>query len=78
MEEIISCPHCNEFIIINELNCKIFRHGVFKVTGVQIPPHSEKKMCDELANNGDIYGCGKPFKIDVINGKWVVSICEYI
>ena len=78
MEEIIKCPHCNEFVIINELNCKIFRHGVFKTSGEQIPPHLEKKKCDELETNGVIYGCGKPFKIDVVNGKWVVSICDYI
>ena len=40
---IVNCPHCNEFIIIEEINCKIFRHGVFKNTRIQIDPHSSKK-----------------------------------
>ena len=26
---VIECPHCNEPILIEQLNCKIFRHGVF-------------------------------------------------
>ena len=29
---IINCPHCNEEVLIfsYEINCGIFRHGVFK------------------------------------------------
>lgn len=77
MEEIIVCPHCHECIIINELNCCIFRHGVYK-SGLQIPPHLEKEKCDELVRNGEIYGCGKPFRITIVNGKWIVSKCDYI
>ena len=26
----IKCPHCSDFIYIEELNCSIFRHGVMK------------------------------------------------
>ncbi len=33
---IVLCPHCMEYIEILELNCKIFRHGVFKDSGKQI------------------------------------------
>lgn len=29
---IINCPHCNNLILIEELNCKIFRHDVIKET----------------------------------------------
>ena len=25
-EPILICPHCNEFIIIEQINCGIFRH----------------------------------------------------
>ena len=32
MEPIIICPNCNEFIIIEKLNCGIFRHGIIKET----------------------------------------------
>ena len=68
------CPHCGGMIIITEMNCKIFRHGVYKKTGKQIPPHASKLDCDTWVEKGDIWGCGKPFKIE--NEKAVV--CDYI
>ena len=74
-EIIINCPHCNQLIIIAELNCKIFRCGIYKNNFEQIDPHLNKIKCDELKNNDLIYGCGKPFQIDE-NNK--VIICEYI
>ena len=76
---IITCPHCNECIIIAELNCCIFRHGVFKSSGEQIPPHSPKTDCDEYVKQGIIYGCGKPFQIICgENGVYSVQTCDYI
>ena len=77
---IINCPHCNEFIIIfeNELNCKIFRHGVLKSNLQQIDQHLNKEDCDYLFNNNLIYGCGKPFKIEKNIDKYQVEICDYI
>lgn len=78
-EGIIQCPHCEEFVIIQELNCKIFRHGTLKTTNEQIPPHSSKDDCDKLFTTGQIYGCGKPFKIIVLDsGEWKIEICDYI
>ena len=74
-EMIINCPHCNQLIIIIELNCRIFRCGIYKNNFEQINPHSNKSICDELIINNLIYGCGKPFRIDN-NNK--VLICEYI
>ena len=74
-ELIINCPHCNIFIVIVKLNCKIFRCGVYKTNFEQINPHLHKTLCDELATNNLIYGCGKPFRIDD-NNK--VIICDYI
>ena len=71
---VIICPHCNEMVIIEQLNCAIFRHGVFKASGKQIPPHSSKEECDNWVKNNNIYGCGKPFKVE--EGKAV--ICDYI
>lgn len=70
----LTCPHCNGTVLIEELNCAIFRHGVFKKSGKQIPPHASKEDCDNWVKNNDIYGCGKPFK--VVEKKAV--ICEYI
>jgi hypothetical protein len=71
---IVNCPHCNQFIIIEQLNCCIFRHGVFMNTGEQIPPHLERNKCDQLVNERLIYGCGCPFKI--VNG--LAEKCDYI
>jgi len=61
---IIICPHCNENIIIKKLNCRIFRHGIFKSNMKQINPHCNEKYCTKLIKNNLIYGCGKQFKIN--------------
>lgn len=44
---IFICLHCNnEFIInINDFNCKILRHGVYKNNLQQINPHASKEEC---------------------------------
>jgi hypothetical protein len=77
----IECPHCLQYIIImkKEINCAIFRHGVLKSNGVQIPPHLPKILCDELVSKNLIYGCGKPFQL-VKNNKneFGPVICGYI
>ena len=78
MDSIVECPHCNEPIIIEKLNCGIFRHGIIKETGKQMDPHSVKIICDQLKSGDMIYGCGKPFRLDIRNGGYIVSICEYI
>ena len=89
MQNIIICPHCKEFIIIEKLNCGIFRHGIIKESMLQIDPHLNKKECDDLFNNNLIYGCGKPFQI-IINtadplslrrtseNNYSIKLCEYI
>lgn len=71
------CPHCQEFVWIQELNCGIFRHGVFKHNFEQIPPHASKEDCDRFVIQGQIYGCGKPFQI-TRTPDWKITICEYI
>jgi hypothetical protein len=72
----IKCPHCFLEILVNikEINCAIFRHGVYKHNMEQINPHLCKSECDRLFNENLIYGCGKPFKI--VNNEAI--ICEYI
>jgi hypothetical protein len=32
-----------------------------------------KIQCEQLVANGEIYGCGKPFKIEAINSSNVTS-----
>ena len=78
---IVTCPTCDQIIEIskNEVNCKIFRHGVYKSNFLQIDPHSSKEKCDELIRYKLIYGCGKPFKLIVMNdGSVTTEICDYI
>jgi hypothetical protein len=78
-ELIVECPHCKEPVIIEKLNCHIFRHGIIKQTGQQMDPHAPKNVCDDFFQKGLIFGCGKPFKIiKKEDGKHVSEICEYI
>jgi hypothetical protein len=78
MEQIITCPNCNEFVIIEKLNCGIFRHGIWKETGTQIDPHLCKEECDLLSTKNLIYGCGKPFQIITENEVCKIQKCGYI
>jgi len=78
MEPIITCPNCKEFIIVEKLNCGIFRHGIIKEDGKQMDPHLGKELCDFFIDNNLIYGCGKPFQILNENGVWKIQICDYI
>jgi len=72
------CPHedCKLMIEVakGDINCKIFRHGVFKDTMKFINPHSPQNKCQEYKEKDLIYGCGKPFFFD---GK-KLEICGYI
>ena len=77
-EKFVTCPHCDTTVEVLELNCKIFRCGVFKESGEQINPHLPKNECENLVNTGAIYGCGKPFQITNDNPPYVVIKCDYI
>ncbi len=88
---IITCPHCATLVEIAEINCAIFRHGVYKSTMQQLPPHASKEECDRATEQNLIWGCGRPFR--VINdtnfsatyqhdnketSHYKAEICEYI
>jgi hypothetical protein len=77
-EPILRCPHCYEYILIEKINCGIFRHGTLKKNLKQIDPHALKELCDYFIKNNLIYGCGKPFKIIVKDNKFETEICNYI
>ncbi len=79
MEKIITCPNCNSYLSITELNCGIFRHGIYKKTNEQINSHLSEEKCNILIKNDLIYGCGKPFQIIVQDDEnWIVQKCDYI
>jgi hypothetical protein len=76
---VVECPHCNAPVLVEKLNCRIFRHGTLKTNNQQINPHASKDECDNLLINNMIYGCSKPFQIIVNENKeFVAIICEYI
>lgn len=83
---LVLCPHCSQLIEIVELNCCIFRCGIYRCNGFQLPPHLPKIECDRLAESGSIYGCGKPFRIEESESesesesekKYIAIICDYI
>ena len=76
---VIICPHCQMSVLIEKLNCRIFRHGTLKHNGQQMNPHANKEECDYVFTNKMINGCGKPFQI-IVNEKneYIAIICEYI
>lgn len=78
MELYVECPHCGDFVEIIEINCSIFRHGSFKNGNQQLPPHAPKDFCDKAFNEDLIYGCGKPFRLLNINGKFTTEVCGYM
>ena len=78
MEFIISCPHCSGLITVHsqEINCRIFRHGVYP-DGSLVPPHASEAECKEAIEKGAL-GCCKPFEIELISDNWVAKKCDYI
>ena len=75
----VCCPHCAQACELLELNCRIFRCGIYKRTMQQMDPHAPKALCDALAATGQIYGCGKPFQIvQDASGALVAIKCDYI
>jgi hypothetical protein len=79
MSIIVICPHCECQVEILEINCAIFRHGVYKETGAQMSPHASKLECDTAATKGLINGCGKPFRIQMNENHGYEAIaCDYI
>ena len=79
---IVNCPNCSEPILVylNELNCKIFRHGTYSHNLKQIDPHLPKEQCEQLIKENKIYGCGKPFQI-VYNsekGTFIAIVSDYL
>jgi|LakMenEpi03Aug12_release.lakeMendotaPanAssembly.Ray.scaffolds.fasta_scaffold2030469_1 hypothetical protein len=73
------CPNCFDEIIVkvNELNCRIFRHAIYKNTFKQVEPHLPKLECDFLTENNLVYGCCKPFEIIIDKNVLYAIKCEY-
>lgn len=74
--EPVACPHCGVGIVVDALNCGIFRCGVWRATGAQLDPHLPEEEC--RAAVGLIWGCGRPFQITVESGVFRVAACGYV
>ena len=81
---VVECPHCFKPILIEKINCAIFRHGILKSNGQQIDPHALKELCEFYVSKDLINGCGKPFQI-ILNpnskdndDKFIAIVCDYI
>ncbi len=77
----ITCPKCGIMIEVIELNCRIFRCGVYKSSGEQLPPHHPMEECLKVVSEDLIYGCGSPFRVrkePAEDGSLIVEICDYI
>lgn len=77
---VLVCPHCQGTVVVDpqELNCRIFRHGVFRTTGEPIHPHAPREECERLVAAGAIFGCGGPFRVErTAEGEHAV-VCDYI
>jgi hypothetical protein len=73
------CPHCNQFteVLKNQVNCQIFRHATF-MTGQPINPHLPQALCEQLIQQGQVYGCAKPFRLRFTPEGNYAEICDYI
>ena len=75
---VFDCPYCGTSTIVHkrEVNCIIFRCGVYKSTGQQINPHMPKVQCDQLVSTDAVYGCARPYRVLV--SQKLVQKCDYI
>ena len=80
MNILFKCPHCEHYFImnINELNCRIIRHAVYKNNFRQVNPHLSKQQCDLLVQDDLVYGCCKPVKITQNDNEYSAVECDYI
>lgn len=74
------CPHCNQFteVMKTQVNCKIFRHAVYRHNMEPINPHTPKEICDKLVADNLVMGCARPFKFVFSSEGNYVEICNYI
>lgn len=70
---IKTCPVCFQFVVIEQINCNIFRCGVFKDTFEYIPPHTSKEQIELWKKAGRIWGCGTA--MELVNNE--LAVCDY-
>ena len=76
-----SCPHCKDLVQVlrGDMNCQIFRHGVYRHSGQPLGPHTSEDKCRDVVNRGLVYGCAGPFRVRLTDDTTgTVETCEYI
>jgi len=61
----MDCPYCKTKIILEKINCGIFRCGIYQLKNGkfrQLPKHGSKNRIDTIKNKYKVYGCGNPVK----------------
>lgn len=71
-----ACPHCEMICQVPRelIQCKIFRHAVYKKNMKFVNPHASKDECERWLKDDIVYGCTKPFRFD----GTTVEKCDYI
>ena len=75
---VLDCPHCLDTVLVEQIACGIFRHGVYVSTGQQINPHMPEPECTRLTETNAIYGCGRPFRVVAEGSTHTAVVCDYI
>lgn len=76
---ILKCPYCEQYIEIIEINCGIFRCGLYKTDCSQLNPHASREECERVVAEDRIFGCGKPFRVyKMAASEYRIEKCEYI
>lgn len=72
------CPHCRLWteVFQKDLNCKIFRHAVYKKDFKPINPHASEAEVSTIKDK--IIGCGGPHQLfQSQDGEWKVKISSW-
>lgn len=77
---VFECPHCSHLVQVSkaDLNCRVFRHAVYKKNGRPINPHASEQQCKELVSSGKVHGCAGPFRIVDREARLFAVACEYV
>jgi len=70
---LVNCPACKEPVLIDQVNCGIFRHAFYTDTLKTVDPHASKRHIMETMACGRLGGCGAPF--EVVDGR--ARMCDY-
>jgi len=78
MDIVVRCPNCDDIVLIEQVNCAIFRHAYYKNIYQQIPPHMSKEDIDKLRDGDHLIGCAQPFRLVKVDDFYIAVKCDYI